>query len=454
MDSRTKFLGLTILLILGISMTLMVGCALNDFDDSTEFHMTREVLMATPLSTFTATQDNVFIESIDEHQKPTIQGELTPIVQANETPHIPIINLTQESKSEEALITTLFPTPTLVNVDIDSLGWKVAIPYVADSCQITIIDSLGQSLIIPVESSVSCLAVFHPDGKQLAVSTNKGIELIDLSSNERRIFENPLIAQLTGEGYSLLEVHSGGWSQNNKWLKVLARSNFDTSASIETRQTVIINTLSGDITSFKEDFRFQAWSPVNENEFAYISLQRDSPYDPSVVYSLGIWDMVSSKSVITMGEFPERYNFYSSKLVLSPDGRYAIVNVKDDETLKDITLIIDFLEGSWKVLFEEPQELLPWAWSPNKNWIAFAHTNKLYFSNGWGNSEPMLISLDIPAIPIGWLPSEDVFFYKYNQAIYAGSPNAEIAPSLLVNLANMEKRINQYSSIAFWAERQ
>lgn len=467
MEGKTKQLAPVILLTLGISILINVGCSLTNSDNSVEPVITRETLIFTQTSPAIMTQENTPVTSTVESGETinnipassTAQSEITStlIFEATETPTQSLVSTISAESEENFTTTTLTPSPIPVKVNTDSIEWKVAIPHVTDSCQFTIADSSGDSFILlaetPPGSPIFCRASWSRDGEALAITSNEGIEIVNLISQERHFFENPLLAQqITENKYSYLSVAYDSWSKYSKWLEALASVLTGTSP-LETYQTVIFNTLSNETISFEEEFRFETWSPVNENEFAYISLESDGGSLPGV-YNVGIWDIVTSKPISVVEGLSEQYNPFNSKLILSPDGRYAVLDVRERSTTKDVVLILDFQKSSWEVLFEEPLGLIPWSWSTSGDWIGFYNSNGLHFGSGWRNGSPTITTLNMGgAFPIGWLPSEDIFFYEHNQMIYALDPNQKTSSTLLLDLTDINANIDQYAPVAFWAER-
>lgn len=430
------------LIILAMIILINAGCTVTVVDNSTASVVTRDI--APQSNNISVTP----INSVDKNEEVLNTPTITP------TPLT--VSVIGGDENEEALaVPTITPSPVAVTIDIDSFEWKVAIPHVTDSCQFTIADSSDYSFVLsgetPSGNPIICLATWNSDGQQLAITSKDGIEIVDLNSKERTFFENPFLAQITGEEYSLLNVAYNSWSKNSNWLEVLARNRLEASP-LEQYQTIVFDTSSKEPLIFEESLNFKTWSPINENAFAYITLESGGGNIPGV-YNVGIWDVTLSQSITVVEGLSDQYNIYNSQLILSPDGKYAVLDVIEKDTAANIILLVDFQQGIWKVLSEEAN-LVPWSWSSSGNWIGFYNSNGLYFLNDWTNGSPTITSLNIGgAIPIGWLPSKDIFVYEHNQKIYVFDPNRKTSRTLLLDLTDIDADIGQYTPIVFWVNR-
>jgi hypothetical protein len=427
-----------------LGMCVQISCTIAGAENSTETTVPR------------ATQEPIHLDSIELTQNASATS-IAMIVEISATPTVASSSVNIEEENEEgAVSTTVTPSPTIPTIDITSLEWKIAIPSVTDSCQFTIADSTGYSFFVegetPSGDSISCLASWRHDGEQLATTRNNSIEIIDLHSNERIFLMNPFLVQITPEEYSILDIGHNDWSEDNHWLHVLARNRFEIKP-LEIFQTIIFDTVLQDSVVFEENIIFKAWSPVNENTFAYISLESGGGNIPGV-YNIGLWDLALSQPIAVIKGLSENYNILNSQLVLSPDGNYAVLDVLEKDTAENIIIMIDFQQSIWSILSDNPVGLIPWSWSPSGNWIGFYNSDGIYFLNNWISGSSTISSQIInDGIPIGWLPEEDIFVYERNQKIYVLDPNYDSSSTLLLDLAEIEANIDPYTPIAFWVDR-
>ncbi len=255
----------------------------------------------------------------------TVDENLRPIEEASptSTARMTAIPPTRSLLTETPTLTLPSTASARKNaVDLNGMKWKVAIPYRIDSCQFKIIDSFGNEANIGNDEAtkqLTCHARWSPDGNKLALSNNGGVEIIDFSTGATTFFKNPFADQINENEYSILDI--GRWAKDQNWIEILAVNRFEPSP-MEIYQTILLDIETGEHQIFHENFWFLDWSPINDNQFAYVESIGDE--NQPGIQILGIWDLTTSTSINEIHGISEEYNLSNSNLLFSPSGKQAV----------------------------------------------------------------------------------------------------------------------------------
>lgn len=117
-----------ILLVLGMSVLIHVGCSAPVADNSSESIVASD---NTPQPTIlSGSEDATSSDSVDNNEAISVTSTATPLpenIEADEG---------EEDENEEVQVQPIItptPSPSVATIDIDLLEWKVAIPQVIDS---------------------------------------------------------------------------------------------------------------------------------------------------------------------------------------------------------------------------------------------------------------------------------------------------------------------------------